>query len=52
MSTIEKTEPAAQPCKQDIQRLSALIRAQQITIDKLEAQLQARSAETKEKNSD
>ena len=33
----DTTPPAAQ---QDIQRLSALVRAQQITIDKLEAQRQ------------
>lgn len=46
------SEAIEQPCKQDIQRLSALVRAQQITIDKLEAQLQARSAETREKNCD
>lgn len=50
MSTIEKTEPVSEPHEQDIQRLTALVRAQQITIDKLEAQLQARSAETKEEN--
>ncbi len=37
--------PAAQPVQEEIQRLTALVRAQQITIEKLEAQL-------KEKNSD
>lgn len=37
-----KSEAAAQPAQEEIQRLSALVRAQQITIEKLEAQSESK----------
>jgi hypothetical protein len=42
------TPPAAQPAQEEIQRLRALVRAQQITIDKLEAQPEKAAIKTLE----